>query len=175
MSCNGICMRHKACKSVNHYRYCVGQKRCQVCQIFIKWPIVWPRRCRYRLRTNPRRVKYKATLCRSMIKKSAKKSRVDEKGRTVVLYSPHLLHWGFVLTLQLARSCRQLPFMKYSRCGAPSLSWTILCWPFFGAPDWRGPMGSLLNDNIHTSPKLQVIKRSSKKSFVHLIHRLRYT
>ncbi len=37
MTCKGICMRHKAQKPVGTGRYVSGQKRCQICEIFIKW------------------------------------------------------------------------------------------------------------------------------------------
>ena len=37
MTCKGICMRHKAQKPVGSGRYASGQKRCQICEIFIKW------------------------------------------------------------------------------------------------------------------------------------------
>ena len=37
MSCKGICIRHKAPKPVGSNRYANGQKRCQQCNLFIKW------------------------------------------------------------------------------------------------------------------------------------------
>jgi hypothetical protein len=38
MTCKGICIRHKAQKpSGTSGRYTSGQKRCQICEIFIKW------------------------------------------------------------------------------------------------------------------------------------------
>ena len=37
MTCKGICIRHKAQKPVGSGRYVSGQKRCQICEIFIKW------------------------------------------------------------------------------------------------------------------------------------------
>ncbi|MGB8032575.1 MAG: hypothetical protein WCF03_01960, partial [Nitrososphaeraceae archaeon] len=39
-----------------------GQKRCQICEIFIKWDGLWCPCCGYRLRTKPRNLKYKAKL-----------------------------------------------------------------------------------------------------------------
>jgi len=62
MTCKGICIRHKAMKPVGSGRYSTGQKRCQVCEIFLKWEGLWCPCCGYRLRTRPRNLKYKAKL-----------------------------------------------------------------------------------------------------------------
>ena len=62
MTCKGICIRHKAQKPVGSGRYSMGQKRCQICEIFIKWDGLWCQCCGYRLRTKPRNLKYKAKL-----------------------------------------------------------------------------------------------------------------
>ena len=62
MVCKGICLRHKAIKPSNIGRYIAGQKRCQVCQVFIKWGGFWCPCCGYRLRTRPRNKKYKSRL-----------------------------------------------------------------------------------------------------------------
>ena len=37
MVCKGICVRHKAMKPIGIGRYSTGQKRCQICEIFLKW------------------------------------------------------------------------------------------------------------------------------------------
>ena len=55
-------MRHKAQKPVGSGRYASRQKRCQICEIFIKWDGLWCPCCGYRLRTKPRNLKYKAKL-----------------------------------------------------------------------------------------------------------------
>ena len=34
MTCKGICIRHKAQKPVGSGRYALGQRRCQICEIF---------------------------------------------------------------------------------------------------------------------------------------------
>jgi hypothetical protein len=47
----------------------------------------------------------------------------------------YILQSLFTLILHLALLWRQLPFMKYSRCGAPSRSVTVLSCSFFGAPE----------------------------------------
>ena len=49
MTCKGICIRHKA-----SYRYATGNKRCQVCEIFIKWNGLRCPCCGYKLRNRPR-------------------------------------------------------------------------------------------------------------------------
>ena len=62
MTCKGICTRYKAQKPVGTGRYASGQRRCQICEIFIKWEGLWCPCCGYRLRTKPRKLKYKAKL-----------------------------------------------------------------------------------------------------------------
>jgi hypothetical protein len=62
MVCRGICVRHKATKPVGTGRYTIGQKRCQGCEIFLKWEGLWCPCCGYRLRTKPRNLKYTANL-----------------------------------------------------------------------------------------------------------------
>jgi hypothetical protein len=62
MVCKGICVRHKALKPVGIGRYSTRQKRCQICETFIKWDGLWCPCCGYRLRTRPRNLKYKAKL-----------------------------------------------------------------------------------------------------------------
>ena len=59
MVCKGICVRHKAHKPVDAGRYSTGQKRCQMCEIFLKWDGLWCPCCSYRLRSKPRNLKYK--------------------------------------------------------------------------------------------------------------------
>ena len=49
-------------KNSRHGRYASGQRRCQICEIFIKWEGLWCPCCGYRLRTKPRNLKYKAKL-----------------------------------------------------------------------------------------------------------------
>jgi hypothetical protein len=54
MACKGICIHHKAGKPIGSGRYANGQKRCQVCEIFIKWDGRACPCCRSRLRSVPR-------------------------------------------------------------------------------------------------------------------------
>ena len=70
MSCKGISIRHKAVS--NHYAN--GQKRCRVCQLFIKWDGVWCPCCRCRLRTRPRSFKFKRKLREEKVIEDAKEN-----------------------------------------------------------------------------------------------------
>src|SRR5688500_3494659 len=76
MTCKGICGRHKAQKPVGSGRYASGQRRCQICEIFIKWDGLWCPCCGYRLRTKPRNLKYKAKL-----RARTKKQKMDQHPR----------------------------------------------------------------------------------------------
>jgi hypothetical protein len=61
--CKGICSRHKAFKpKKGGQRYAIGQKRCQVCQIFIYWQNSFCPCCGYRLRGKPRNSKFKEMM-----------------------------------------------------------------------------------------------------------------
>jgi hypothetical protein len=64
MTCKGICIRHKAPRPHvnNGNRYSTGQKRCQICEIFIKWDGLWCPCCSYRLRMRPRNLKSESKL-----------------------------------------------------------------------------------------------------------------
>ena len=63
MPCSGICGRHKAPKPPGHMgRYASGQKRCQICEVFIMWPDMYCPCCGYRLRSKPRNRIYKEKL-----------------------------------------------------------------------------------------------------------------
>ena len=66
MTCKGICTTNPEYKAnkppAGTGRYASGQRRCQVCQIFIKWDGLWCPCCGYRLRTNPRKGAYKIKM-----------------------------------------------------------------------------------------------------------------
>ncbi len=62
MMCKGICSRHKVIRPSTGQRYLIGQKRCQVCQIFIDWQGIFCPCCGYKLRITPRNRKLKLTL-----------------------------------------------------------------------------------------------------------------
>jgi len=55
MVCKGICNRYKAkWGGVTEYRYANGQKRCNVCEIYVSWDGIACPCCRTLLRTRPR-------------------------------------------------------------------------------------------------------------------------
>ena len=80
MTCYGICTRYKAQKPVGTGRYASGQRRCQICEIFIKWEGLWCPCCGYRLRTKPRNLKYKAKL-RARVEADAKVEAKEAKSK----------------------------------------------------------------------------------------------
>lgn len=59
MTCKGICYRYKAHRpmpiSLGVSRYAVGQKRCQICEMWMEWEGDRCPCCSIRLRTHPRR------------------------------------------------------------------------------------------------------------------------
>jgi hypothetical protein len=57
-----VCIRHKASGPISYGRYAAGQKRCQICEIFIKWDGIFCPCCGCRLRIGPRLFKDKANL-----------------------------------------------------------------------------------------------------------------
>jgi hypothetical protein len=71
MPCKGICIRHKVSN-----RYVNGQKRCQVCELFIKWDGLWCPCCGYKLRTRPRNFMFKAKLREQEVAQEAKKVKI---------------------------------------------------------------------------------------------------
>lgn len=62
MGCKAICLKYKAVGNFTGGRYRHGQKRCQVCDVFIQWAGLWCPCCGYKLRSKPRNKKYKAKL-----------------------------------------------------------------------------------------------------------------
>jgi hypothetical protein len=78
MGCKGICIRHKAIKPTGEGRYATGQKRCQVCEIFLNWSALWCPCCGYRLRTRPRNLKYKTRLRKNKIAQRQQRRRTQE-------------------------------------------------------------------------------------------------
>ena len=61
-SCRGVCIKYKAKKPKTESRYANGQKRCQLCVLFVHWEGNWCPCCGYRLRNKPRAGKYKEKL-----------------------------------------------------------------------------------------------------------------
>ena len=70
MTFKGICVRHKA-----SCHYATGNKRCQVCEIFIKCDALFCPCCGYRLRNGPRSMKFKAKLRIKQKEKEMQKTR----------------------------------------------------------------------------------------------------
>ena len=68
MTCKGVCDRYKAKKISGIGRYASGQKRCQICEIFIEWSGRWCPCCKYRLRSKPRNIVYKQKLAKLELK-----------------------------------------------------------------------------------------------------------
>lgn len=62
MSCKGVCGQYKADKPVGIGRYASGQRRCQICELYLHWNGLWCPCCGYRLRCKPRNVTYKDKL-----------------------------------------------------------------------------------------------------------------
>ena len=62
MTCKGVCIRHRAQRPDSFGRYATGQKRCQVCALFMKWDGLWCPCCGCRVRTKPRNSKLKQKL-----------------------------------------------------------------------------------------------------------------
>ena len=75
MPCKGICIRHKTSGL-----YANGHKRCQYCNLFIKWDGLYCPCCRHKLRTGPRKLKYK-------VKRAIK----EQKGAHIPLYSHRVI------------------------------------------------------------------------------------
>jgi hypothetical protein len=85
MVCKGICVRHRALKPLGIGRYSIGQKRCQICEIFLKWDGFWCPCCGYRLRTGPRNTRFKNELRRRKEIDKRKLSAVNEQSHIQAL------------------------------------------------------------------------------------------
>jgi DNA-directed RNA polymerase subunit RPC12/RpoP len=59
MSCKGICVKYRATKPRGSGRYASGQKRCQRCELFMRWQGLECPCCGFRLRMKPRGSYYK--------------------------------------------------------------------------------------------------------------------
>ena len=62
MSCKNTCLQYKAQKPLNAGRYDSGQKRCQICEIYIEWEGNRCPCCSSRLRAKPRNSEWRAKL-----------------------------------------------------------------------------------------------------------------
>jgi uncharacterized Zn finger protein (UPF0148 family) len=86
MVCKGICIHHKAQKPVGSGRYATGQKRCQICEIFIKWDGIFCPCCGYRLRNRPRLFKHKAKLRKEQNENQMQKAQ-NKDSSNIILYA----------------------------------------------------------------------------------------
>jgi len=59
MVCKGICHKYKASWGTEHIRYSMGQKRCNVCEIFVHWDGRHCPCCGMMLRTRPKLSRYR--------------------------------------------------------------------------------------------------------------------
>jgi len=62
MSCKDTCFQYKAQKPPNASRYGSGQKRCQICEIYLKWDGLFCPCCGCKLRVKPRNRHWKVKL-----------------------------------------------------------------------------------------------------------------
>jgi len=62
MVCNNKCDNYKAKRPVGGQRYNDGQKRCTLCQAWIRWDGKFCPCCNFLLRCNPRRKQMKLLL-----------------------------------------------------------------------------------------------------------------
>ena len=89
MVCKGICIRHKASGPISYGRYAIGQKRCQICEIFIKWDGIFCPCCGCRLRIGPRLFKDKTKLrIREKQKENQTKKSQMKNNSNIILHAP---------------------------------------------------------------------------------------
>ena len=85
MVCKGICIRHKASGPISYGRYATGQKRCQICEIFIKWDGIFCPCCGCRLRIGPTLYKHKAKL--NEMKRTADIKAQNKNNSNIILHA----------------------------------------------------------------------------------------
>jgi len=61
MVCKGVCHRYKAKWRTTQFRYASGQKRCNVCELFVNWDGNHCPCCGMLLRTRPKISRYRQT------------------------------------------------------------------------------------------------------------------
>jgi hypothetical protein len=85
MVCRGICIRHKASGPISYGRYATGNKRCQICEIFIKWDEILCPCCGCRLRVGPRLFKHKTKLRINEKQKEKDMQRTQRKNNSNII------------------------------------------------------------------------------------------
>jgi hypothetical protein len=81
MACKGICIRYKS-----YRRYAAGSKRCNQCNLFIKWDGLWCPCCGYRLRNGPRGFKFKVKLRIKQQEQPIQKAQ-NKNSSTIILHA----------------------------------------------------------------------------------------
>jgi predicted amidophosphoribosyltransferase len=82
MPCKGVWIHHKALGP-----YASGYKLCKECSLFIKWDGLWCPCCGYKLRTGPRKLKYKIKLrAQKTLFHYHMDNRIDTNMNTIVQY-----------------------------------------------------------------------------------------
>ena len=85
MNCKGICIHHRAQRPAGSFgRYATGQKRCQICAIFMRWDGLRCPCCGCRVRTKPRNSKFKRKLKTTRKKYNENKNKEQQQ--------PHLIY-----------------------------------------------------------------------------------
>jgi hypothetical protein len=69
-------------------RYATGQKRCQICELFIKWDESWCPCCGYRLRNGPRLFKHKVKLRVKEKQKEKLMQKALKNNSNIILHAP---------------------------------------------------------------------------------------
>jgi len=67
--CNGNCKKFHVTRKFGKQRYLEGQKRCNTCEIFLKWDGLWCPCCNNRLRLSPRNGKNKVRFLETKSKR----------------------------------------------------------------------------------------------------------
>lgn len=84
MPCKGICIRHTVKTKPGNIRYDDGQKRCQVCSIYVRMPGYFCLCCGFRLRTKSHNKKCSE---RYRIRKEIRKRAIIAATNTYLLSS----------------------------------------------------------------------------------------
>ena len=84
MICKGICLLHRARRPSGSFgRYATGQKRCQICNIFLRWDGLRCPCCGCKVRTRPRNSKSKKEL--EIIRKKHNENK-DKQQQPLLIY-----------------------------------------------------------------------------------------
>jgi hypothetical protein len=87
MVCKGICICHKASGPISSGRYAIGQKRCQICDLFMQWNGIFCPCCGCRLRIGPRLFKHKAKLRIKKQKEMRMQQAQNKNSSNIILHT----------------------------------------------------------------------------------------